>query len=596
MKCRWEVPKMTDERNTSSGRKRAILFRLIRYLLRIDGWFLLLAIAVSVVGNLLALTGPYLSGKAIDLLEAGIGKVDLPAVFDYALLMIICYVVSAVFSYILSVLMIKISQDTVYQMRKEIFEKMAKLPVGWFDRSQTGDILSRISYDVDTINTSLSSDIVQIFSSTVTIVGSLAMMISISPKLSIIFAFTFPLSVVLIRMITSRTKPLFRARSKKLGELNGFVEEMITGQRTIKAFNREDNTIDRLYSFNREATEAYYKSEYYGRIVGPIVGFINNLALSLVGVFGALLYLAGSLTVGGISSFVLYSRKFAGLVNEIANIIGDLQSAISAAERVFRLFDEPGEKEDSITAKELTEVCGNVELKNINFSYVEDVEVIKDLSLNVKAGSLVAIVGPTGAGKTTIINLLMRFYDPQSGTILLDGEPITNITRSSLRRAYSMVLQDTWLFGGTIYENISYGKEGATKEDVANACREAGIAQFVEQLPNGYDTVLDDDGSNISKGQKQLLTIARAILIDAKLLILDEATSNVDTRTERRIQQAMRRIMADKTCFVIAHRLSTIQNADVILVVRDGNIVETGTHTELMQKRGFYREMFEAQF
>ena len=587
---------MSEERNVSSGRKRAILFRLIRYLLKIDGWFLLLAIAVSVIGNLLALTGPYLSGKAIDLLEAGVGKVDIPAVFEYAWLMIICYVISAVFSYVLSVLMIKISQDTVYQMRKEIFEKMAKLPVGWFDRSQTGDILSRISYDVDTINTSLSSDIVQIFSSTVTIVGSLAMMISISPKLSLIFAFTFPLSVVLIRMITSRTKPLFRARSKKLGELNGFVEEMITGQRTIKAFNREENTISRLYSFNREATEAYYKSEYYGRIVGPIVGFINNLALSLVGVFGALLYLAGSLTVGGISSFVLYSRKFAGPVNEIANIIGDLQSAISAAERVFRLFDEPGEKEDAANAKVLTDVRGDVELDGINFSYVEDVEVIKNLSLKVKAGSLVAIVGPTGAGKTTIINLLMRFYDPQEGKILLDGDPITSVTRSSLRRAYSMVLQDTWLFGGTIYENISYGKEGATKEDVVNACREAGIAQFIEQLPNGYDTVLDDDGGNISKGQKQLLTIARAILIDAKLLILDEATSNVDTRTERRIQQAMRRIMADKTCFVIAHRLSTIQNADVILVVRDGRIVETGTHNELMQKRGFYREMFEAQF
>ncbi|MBE6884884.1 MAG: ABC transporter ATP-binding protein [Ruminococcaceae bacterium] len=588
--------KMSEAKIASSGRKRAILFRLIRYLLHIDGWTLLLAILISIIGNILALAGPFLSGKAIELIELGVGRVDFPAVVEYAILMIGCYLFSAIFAYILSVLMIKISQDTVYQMRKEIFEKLAKLPVGWFDRSQTGDVLSRISYDVDTINTSLSSDIVQIFSSAVTIIGSLVMMITISPKLSLIFAFTFPLSVVLIRAITSRTKPLFQARSKRLGELNGFVEEMITGQRTIKAYNREENTISRLYSFNREATEAYYKSEYYGRIVGPIVGFINNLALSLVGVFGALLYLAGSLGIGGISSFVLYSRKFAGPVNEIANIIGDLQSAISAAERVFKLFDEPGEKEDSLHAKELSDVHGNVALSHINFSYIENVEIIKDLSLNVPSGSLVAIVGPTGAGKTTIINLLMRFYDPQSGQILLDDHPINDITRSSLRRAYSMVLQDTWLFGGTIYENIAYGKESATLEDVSAACREAGIARFVEQLPQGYDTLLDDDGGNISKGQKQLLTIARAMLIDAKLLILDEATSNVDTRTEKRIQAAMRRIMSDKTCFVIAHRLSTIQNADVILVVRDGKIVETGTHTELMRQRGFYREMFEAQF
>ena len=293
---------------------------------------------------------------------------------------------------------------------------------------------------------------------------------------------------------------------------------------------------------------------------------------------------------------MLYSRKFAGPVNEIANIIGDLQSAVSAAERVFRLLDEPAEREDAPDALELTETDGNVALEHVDFSYIDGVDVIRDLSLNAPAGSLVAIVGPTGAGKTTIINLLMRFYDPQSGRITLDGRPADTITRSSLRRAYSMVLQDTWLFGGTVYENIAYGKDSATREDVAEACRRAGIAGFVEGLPDGYDTVLDDDGGNISKGQKQLLTIARAMLIDANLLILDEATSNVDTRTERRIQKAMRRIMDGKTCFVIAHRLSTIRSADVILVVRDGRIVETGTHDELMARRGFYREMFEAQF
>ena len=584
------------EHGVFTGRKRAVLARLIRYLLLIDGWALLIAIIISIAGNILALAGPALSGKAIDLIELGRGAVDLGGVLRCCLAMTGCYIVSAALSYALSLLMIKISQDTVYRMRRDIFEKLASLPVGWFDRSQTGDVLSRVSYDVDTINTSLSNDIVQIFSSAVTIVGSFVMMLAISPILSLVFIVTFPLSVLLVRYLTTRTRPLFRERSKKYGELNGFVEEMITGQRTIKAYNREEVTCERFESFNGAAINAFFKSEYYGRITGPTVGFVNNLALSLVGVFGSLLYLAGKLGIGGISSFVLYSRKFAGPVNEIANIIGDLQSAVSAAERVFRLLDEPAEREDAPDALELTETDGNVALEHVDFSYIDGVDVIRDLSLNAPAGSLVAIVGPTGAGKTTIINLLMRFYDPQSGRITLDGRPADTITRSSLRRAYSMVLQDTWLFGGTVYENIAYGKESATREDVAEACRRAGIAGFVESLPDGYDTVLDDDGGNISKGQKQLLTIARAMLIDANLLILDEATSNVDTRTERRIQKAMRRIMDGKTCFVIAHRLSTIRSADVILVVRDGRIVETGTHDELMAKRGFYREMFEAQF
>ncbi len=579
-----------------TGRKRAVLARLIRYLLQINGWALLLAIIVSVAGNLLALAGPALSGKAIDLIEPGPGAVSIKGVARCCLMMTGCYLLSAALSYALSLLMIKISQDAVYHMRRDIFEKLASLPVGWFDRNQTGDVLSRVSYDVDTINTSLSSDIVQIFSSAVTIAGSFVMMLTISPLLSLVFAVTFPLSILLVRFLTSHTRPLFRKRSQKYGELNGFVEEMITGQRTIKAYNREQVTCERFEAFNGAAITAFCKAEYYGRITGPTVGFVNNLALSLVGVFGSLLYLAGKLGIGGISSFVLYSRKFAGPVNEIANIIGDLQSAVSAAERVFRLLDEPSEREDSAGAAELDDTRGNVALEHVDFSYIDGVDVIRDLSLDAPAGSLVAIVGPTGAGKTTIINLLMRFYDPQSGSVSLDGRPVDTLTRASLRRAYSMVLQDTWLFGGTVYENIAYGKESATREEVAEACRRAGIAGFIENLPNGYDTVLDEDGGNVSKGQKQLLTIARAMLIDAKLLILDEATSNVDTRTERRIQTAMRRIMDGKTCFIIAHRLSTIRSADVILVVRNGQIVETGTHDELMAKRGFYREMFEAQF
>ena len=574
---------------------KGALRRMMQYLMQYR-WMVLALLLCSFASNIGNLLGPTFAGRAISAASGGPGAVDMDAVLHYALLMLAAYVGSNVMNFLVNIGMMRVGRRVAENMRRDVFDKLMRLPVGYFDRNQAGDIISRVSYDVDTINTSLSNDIVQIFSSAVTIVGSFVMMLAISPILSLVFIVTFPLSVLLVRYLTTRTRPLFRERSKKYGELNGFVEEMITGQRTIKAYNREEVTCERFESFNGAAINAFFKSEYYGRITGPTVGFVNNLALSLVGVFGSLLYLAGKLGIGGISSFVLYSRKFAGPVNEIANIIGDLQSAVSAAERVFRLLDEPAEREDAPDALELTETDGNVALEHVDFSYIDGVDVIRDLSLNAPAGSLVAIVGPTGAGKTTIINLLMRFYDPQSGRITLDGRPADTITRSSLRRAYSMVLQDTWLFGGTVYENIAYGKESATREDVAEACRRAGIAGFVESLPDGYDTLLDDDGGNISKGQKQLLTIARAMLIDANLLILDEATSNVDTRTERRIQKAMRRIMDGKTCFVIAHRLSTIRSADVILVVRDGRIVETGTHDELMAKRGFYREMFEAQF
>ena len=576
-------------------KKTAILSRLLPYLLRYK-MLLITCILLSIGGNLLALAGPYVSGLAVDAMELGTGKVDFSSVGFYSVLMVLLYIASAVLSYALTRLMIVISRRVVNTMRRDVFNKLTELPVGYFDTNQTGDILSRISYDIDTINTSLSNDIVQVFASVVTVVGALAMMLAISPVLVLVFVVTVPLSFLLTKKITGFTRPLFRRRSAKLGELNGFVEEMISGQKTLRAYSQEEHTIEKLDRQNDETVEAYYKADYYGSLVGPSVNFVNNLSLSLVSFFGAILYLGGAISIGNISSFVLYSRKFSGPINEVANIVGELQSAFSAAERVFRLLDEPPEPADTANAVDLRAVGGEVELAHVNFGYAPDRQIIKDLSLHVPKGALIAIVGPTGAGKTTIINLLMRFYDVDSGEIRLDGRPVRDLTRRSLRLNYSMVLQDTWLFSGTVFENIAYGSETATRADVERVCRACGIHEYIMTLPEGYDTVLDDDGSNISKGQKQLMTIARAMLLDASLLILDEATSNVDTRTEQRIQKAMRALMADKTCFVIAHRLSTIRNADMILVVRDGEIVERGTHDSLMAQDSFYKQLYNAQF
>lgn len=554
------------------------------------------AVLLTIISNLLALLGPYLSGKAIDAIGMGKGEADFQSVFFYCALMICFYVLSSALSYGLSVLMIHLSQKIVFKMRRQVFDRLTELPVKYFDNHQTGDIVSRISYDIDTVNASLSNDLLQIAASVITVFGSLGMMISISPLLVLVFAVTIPMSVLFTKYMTKRVRPLFKKRSAALGELNGFVEEVISGQKTTKAYHREAMMNARFDKCNQDAVKAYYNADYYGGTIGPSVNLINNLSLAFVSIFGALLFLRGKITVGSLSSFVLYSRKFSGPINEIANIISELQSACAAAERVFRLMDEPTEPRDLSNAIEVKDVLGDVSMNNVSFGYDKDKTVIHNLSLNAPAGGLIAIVGPTGAGKTTLINLLMRFYDPDSGAITLDGREIRDITRKSLRLSYAMVLQDTWLFRGTVFENIAYGKKDATREEVESAAKAAHIHKYIMGLPQGYDTVLDENGINISQGQKQLLTIARAMLLDAKMLILDEATSNVDTRTEMKIQAAMRRLMQDKTCFVIAHRLSTVQNADNILVVKDGDIVEQGTHGELMAKCGFYAGLYNSQF
>ena len=575
--------------------KNRLLRRLWQYLGR-NRLLLALALVLSVSSSLLALYGPKLSGQAINAIDLGQGRVDFHTVYTCVILMGIFYLLSAVLTYLLNAVMIRLSKIISKQMRHDIFENMSRLPVSFYDKYQTGNIISIVIYDVDTVNQSLSSDLLQILQSVVTVVVSFVMMLTIAPKLVIIFAFTVPATAVFTRWLANRVRPMFRERSAKLGALNGFVEEMISGQKTIRAYGREKAVQERFKGKNDVAIAAYTRAEANGTVTGPAVTCINNISLTMVCVFGALLFLRGDIRLGDLSSFVQYSRKFSGPINEVANIFAELQSAFAAAERVFGLIDAEPEKPDAPDAEVLADVQGQVELQHVDFSYVPEKPVIRDFSMLAKPGSLTAIVGPTGAGKTTIINLLMRFYDVDRGAVTVDGRDIRTVTRDSLRRSYTMVLQDTWLFHGTVFDNIAYGKPGATMEDVVAAAKAAKIHSYISRLPEGYDTVLADNGASISKGQKQLLTIARAMLLDANMLILDEATSNVDTRTEQQIQAAMRELMKDKTCFVIAHRLSTIRAADHILVMRAGQVVEQGTHEELMAAGGFYHQLYQAQF
>ncbi|MBR7094731.1 MAG: ABC transporter ATP-binding protein [Clostridia bacterium] len=585
--------------------RRGLFLRLGRYVLH-EWPLFLLALALTLGANQLSLLGPFFSGAAIDAIELSEG-VDFSAVLTNVGKMLACYVTSALLSYLLAVVMLTVSQRVSYRMRKQVFEKLTSLPVNYFDTQKTGDIISHLSYDVDTINATLSHDLVQVMTSAYTVVGSLIFMWRISRPMILIFALTVPASILFTRYRSRVVRPLFRKRAKKYGELNGFAEEMLTGSRTIAAYGRGDVFAGRFNKINGEAMDAYYSAEYKAALLFPTINFINNLSLALVAVFGGILYmlsqngtvLAASaffITLGGVAQFVQYSRKFAGPINEFSNILHEFQSAFSAAERVFAVLDEEPETPDRPDAVPLTECRGDVTVDDVCFGYTADKPVLQHVSVEARRGQTVAIVGPTGAGKTTVINLLMRFYDPQSGEIRIDGIPALSLRRADLRHAFTMVLQDTWLFYGTVYDNIAYGREDATREEVMAAARSARIASYVEGLPEGYDTVLSDDGVNISKGQKQLITIARAFLSRAPILILDEATSNVDSRTEIKIQTAMSALMRDKTCFIIAHRLSTIKNADTILVVKDGRIIEQGNHEALLALGGFYSTLYHSQF
>lgn len=556
---------------------------------------------VTFIGNLIgiaaSLFAPYICGLAVGEIKTD-GTTDFNAIIYYCVILAVIYVASELISYATTVGMAYVARKMTNKMRQDLFDKLVGLPVGYFDSRQAGDIISVLSYDIDTVGASLANDVALVLKSAVLIVGSLTMMLVIAAPLVLVFAVTIPLSLVMTRIITKKVQPLYRKRSAELGALNGFAEEVLGGQKTTKAYGREDEIEKRFAEKNERANDAYTVAEAYGTISGPCVNFVNNLSLTLVSVLGALMFAFGwgGIGISQISSFILYSRKFSGPINEIANVIGEFQSSFAAAERVFRVLEEEEEQLDADGAERLENVRGNVSLNGVSFGYVPGKPVLKNFSLEAEAGNVIAIVGRTGAGKTTVINLLMRFYDADAGGVKIDGKEVKNLTLSSVRGAFTMVLQDTWLFAGTVYENIAYGCEDATRERVEEVCRAAKIHSFISRLPHGYDTYLTDNAVNISKGQKQLLTIARAMLSSSPMLILDEATSNVDTRTEQLIQNAMTKLMEGRTCFVIAHRLSTIRNADKILVMEGGDVVEQGTHAELMEKRGAYYRLYNSQF
>ena len=559
-------------------------------------WTVLVLCVCAFVGNLFNLMGPKFAGLAIKAADAGVGKVDFSVVGYYVSRMLLVYVVSQVLSFLVHIGMMRISRKVSNSLRRDVFNKMMKLPVRYFDMNQAGDIISRVSYDVDVICTCLSTDVVQILTSLVTVIGSLIMMCSISLPLTACMLITIPLAITYTRAMGKHTRPRYSKRSASYGRMNGFVEEMFSGQKTIVAYAQEDTVCKNFEAINHHAANAYYEADSLGATMGPTVNFINNLGLSIIGLMGSLLYLDGAVGLDKISSFVLYSRKFSGPINEIANIINEIYSALSASERVFRMLDEEEELADVPDAAVLQDVAGKVEMEDVSFAYVPGKTILTKLNMVAQPGQTVAIVGATGAGKTTIINLLMRFYDVGGGVCRVDDHDIREVTRDSLRRSYAMVLQDTWLFEGTVFENIAYGKENATMQEVVAAAKAARIHNYIMRLPEGYDTVITEDGGNISKGQKQLLTIARAMLYDTRMLILDEATSNVDTHTEQEVQRAMRKLMEGKTCFVIAHRLSTVENADCILVLDHGDVVESGNHATLMASKGAYYKLYASQF
>ena len=558
--------------------------------------FIIFVVVLSIFSCVLSLLGPYFCGEAINELEKGPGMIDFSIVWKWAVMMLVSYLFSEVVYLTINLIMVSVSKKTGYILRKECFEKLHRLPVSVFDDNSAGDILSRISYDVDVVATSIQTDISQIITTIITVLGSFFMMLKISLPLSCITMVTLPVTIIYTIHIKGITRPLYSKRSEKYGEMNGFVEEMFSGEKTIQAYSYEENVSKEYAKINKEASDAYFNADVRGVTIGPTMGMMNNLSLALNGMIGSILYMFSFATLGQLSSFILYSRKFAGPINELSNIMNEIFSALSAAERIYSFLGMKEDPEDAPDAIELTSGEGRVELRDVSFSYSPEKEILHSVSFSTEKGKTLAIVGETGAGKTTIINLLMRFYRPQGGKILIDGIDSAKLTDRSLRSQFAMVLQDTWLFRGTVLENIAYGREDATREEVVEAAKKAGIHHFITTLEKGYDTVISENGGNISKGQKQLLTIARAFLSKAPVLILDEATSNVDTSTEKKVQEAMAALMKGRTAIVIAHRLSTIENADEIIVMSHGSVVEKGTHSSLLEKKGAYYNLYRSQF
>lgn len=554
--------------------------------------YLILVIISALLANIFMLVAPYISGRAIDFIK-GENNVDFPMVAKIIGILFAVYVLNALFTWGMTVFTNALSNHSIEKMRKDAFGKISKLPLKFFDGHSHGDIISRLTNDIDAVSEGLLQGITQLFSGIVTVVGSLVLMFLLDWRITLCVIVITIICIFVSKAIATNSGKMFRLQAQTIGELNGYVSETVGNLKVVKAFGYEDKSSEVFGEINARLYDCGQKAQFYSSLVNPTTRYINNLAYISVGVLGGLAALAGHLSVGIISSFLIYATQFARPINDMTSILTQLQSAQAAAARIFALGEIEPETPDE-DRPELEVKNGEVMFKDVDFSYNKDKELIKDLNIAAKPGQRVAIVGPTGAGKTTIVNLLMNFYGVDKGTIFVDGQAIDSVQRDSLRKNFGMVLQDTWLFAGTVKENIAYGKEGATEEEIINAAKAASAHGFIKRLPNGYDTMITEDGGNLSSGQKQLLTIARAMLSDPKILILDEATSNVDTMTEQRIQNAFLKMMEDRTSFIIAHRLSTIREADLILVMDKGRIIEQGTHNELLAKNGFYTKLYNS--
>jgi ATP-binding cassette subfamily B multidrug efflux pump len=581
---------------------KGTMVKLIRYLGKYK--VAVLIVILFAIGSTAAnIAGPKILGQATTKLFEGVmaqlsgtGSVDFTYIGRIILITLSLYLLSALFAYIQGWIMADVSTNIAYRFRRDISEKINRMPLKYFDTTTYGEVLSRITNDVDTVNQTLSQSLTQIITSVVTVIGVLVMMISISWLMTLVALIIVPLSMVVVSIIIRQSQKYFKEQQDYLGHVNGHVEEMYGGHIVMKAFNGEEKSIQKFDGYNNVLYDVAWKSQFLSGLMMPIMMFIGNLGYVAVAILGGYLAIQQAITVGDIQAFIQYVRSFTQPITQLANISNILQQTAAAAERVFEFLDESEEVVETVNPVILEKVEGNVEFRNVRFGYDPEKPVIKNFSAIAKPGQKVAIVGPTGAGKTTIVKLLMRFYDINDGSILVEGRDIRDFTRADLRKMFGMVLQDTWLYNGTIMENIRYGRPDATDEEVIAAAKAAHVDHFIHTLPDGYNMVLNEETSNISQGQKQLLTIARAVLADPSILILDEATSSVDTRTEILIQQAMDALMIGRTSFVIAHRLSTIRNADLILVMNEGDIVEQGTHEELLTRGGFYAELHNSQF
>ncbi|MDR7001723.1 ABC transporter ATP-binding protein [Neobacillus niacini] len=583
---------------------KGTLKRLISYL-KPHKIQLLAMLITAIISTIFSIVSPKIMGKATTRLFEGLmmkfrgvpgAKIDFDYIGNIILLLIGLYILSAIFAYIQQYIMAGVAQKTVYHLRKEVEEKLNRLPLKYFDARTHGEILSRAVNDVDNISTTLQQSLTQLITSVVTIIGIIVMMLSISPLMTLIVAVTLPVSFAATAGIAKKSQKFFKGQQKALGELNGHVEEMYTGHKVVKVFGREKKSIEKFDEINETLYQTGWKAQFVSGMIMPLMSFVSNIGYVFVSVAGGILVTKKAIEIGDIQAFIQYARQFSQPITQTAMIANVIQSTIASAERVFEILDEIEEVPEAVEAKVIHSPNGKVVFDHVAFGYNENEPLIEDMNIEVKPGQTVAIVGPTGAGKTTLINLLMRFYEINSGRILIDGVDIRDLKRDHLRNLFGMVLQDTWLFNSTIRENIAYGKEGAAESEIITASEAAYADHFIRTLPEGYNTILNEEASNISQGQKQLLTIARAILADPAILILDEATSSVDTRTEVQIQKAMNRLMKGRTSFIIAHRLSTIRDADLILVMNHGKLIEKGNHTELLEKGGFYAELYNSQF